>query len=581
MSYTDVFGGELLFPSQLSYLAITTAVDVTLQWPTEQQITGGNVVADVMDIDATAGGLNIDMPDARNTSTGNKATFNNVGSNVFTVRDNTGGTIQSVQPGEQWVVVLTDNSTQAGLWSTFQLGGNAATQASASALAGAGLRANGQMLDQIIDSDVEASTPITVVDGDRAKCLIYTGGAGQADLPSAGTVGNNWFFMLRNSGSGTLNIVPPSGNIDGSSNINLDPNSSTFIFTDGTDYFTIGLTAASTIAFDFVSIPIPGSGDFVLSGANLNRIAYRFTGALTGDRKVVVPDTTQQYWCDNQTTGAFVLSIGTNAQGSPPTLDPGTTAIFYANAVEVIDAVNAVSVSFPILISQGGTGATNAADARTNLDVPQTADVVPVTRLVDSGAGMTGGGALSGDLTLDIGQGDGIAVNADDIEVDIPSLTQAAEFNYDNDDFMIFDSSAGALRKVRGNVFASRMVMLASPVVISTGGDDVWTTITDASLTGPDASIAIIRGWAQIAPTASAFAQQVMHLRETGSAIAKATSNRFVAASAEDSGGLGASSDTNDAFVSLNANNQFDILQDQVGVGTQAHQAWIIGYVIN
>ena len=367
MAFTDVFGGELLFPSQLSYLQITTAVDVTLQWPREQQIEGQNVVADFLDISTTAPALNIDMPDARNTSTGNKTTVNNIGGNDFSVRDATGGVIQFVGTGEQWVLVLTDNSTEAGIWSAFQLGA-ATTLASASALAGAGLQANGfGLLEQIIDSDVEASTPITVVDGDRAKCLIYTGGAGQADLPSAGTVGNNWFFMLRNSGSGTLNIVPPSGSIDGASNINLDPNGSTFIFTDGTDYFTIGLTVASTIAFDFVSIPIPGSGDFVLSGANLNRIAYRFTGALTGNRKVVVPDTTQQYWCDNQTTGAFVLSIATAAQAAPPTLDAGTTAIFYCNSTEVIDAVNAVSVSFPILVSQGGTSANNAPDALVNL----------------------------------------------------------------------------------------------------------------------------------------------------------------------------------------------------------------------
>lgn len=359
MAFTDVFGGELIFPSQLSYLSITTAVDVTLQWPTEQQITGSNVVADFIDVDTTVASLNIDFPSALVTGTGNKATINNVGANTFTVRDNTGGTIQSIAPGETWVIVLRDNTTIAGLWRTFQMGASVAV-ASASALAGAGIKAIGVLLNQQIDSDVEASTPITVVDGDRAKCLIYTAGAGVADLPSAGTVGNDWFFMLRNSGSGTLAVTPPSGSIDGSSSINLDPNDSAFIFTDGTDYFTVGLSTGSTIAFDFVSLPIPGSGDFVLSGANLNRISYRFTGALTGNRKVVVPDTTQQYWCDNQTTGAFVLSIGTAAQALPPTLDAGTTAIFYCDSTDVIDAVNAVSVSFPILISQGGTGQSTA-----------------------------------------------------------------------------------------------------------------------------------------------------------------------------------------------------------------------------
>jgi len=395
MGYTDVFGGELIFPSRISYLALTTAVDITLQWPTEQQITGGNVVADVMDVTTTVPSLNVDMPDARNTSEGNKTTINNVGGQSFTVRDNTGGTIQSVAPGEQWVLVLTSNLTIAGTWTTFQLGANVAV-ASASALAGAGIKAIGVLLNQQIDSDEEAATPITVVEGDRAKCLIYVAGAGQADLPGAGTVGNDWFFMLRNSGSGTLAVVPSSGTIDGSSSINLDPNDSAFIFTDGINWFTIGLSTGSTIAFDFVSLPIPGSGDFVLSGANLNRISYRFTGALTGNRKVVVPNTTQQYWCDNQTTGAFVLTIGTAAQAVPPVLNPNTTSIVYCDSTDVIDAVSQVSVMFPITVAEGGTGATTAPGAIANLGAA--ADTIDLI----AGDGMLGGGDLSGpDRTFD------------------------------------------------------------------------------------------------------------------------------------------------------------------------------------
>ena len=395
MSYTDVFGGELIFPSQLSYLRITTAVDITLQWPTEQQITGDNVVADFLDIDATVAALSIDMPDARNASTGNKTTINNIGANDFTVRDATGGVIQFVGTGQQWVIVLTDNSTEAGIWSAFQLGA-ATTFASAAALAGAGLQADGfGLLEQIIDSDVEAVTPFNVVDGDRAKCLIYTAGAGTCNLPSPGAVANNWFFMLRNSGSGTLNVVPGAGSIDGSPSLNLDPDSSTFIFTDGADFYTIGLTASSVIAFDFVSLPVPGSGDFILSGANLDRISYRFTGALTGNRRIIVPNTTQQYWVDNQTTGAFTLEV-TTAAGSGQTIPQGQSAIVYCDATDVINAVSSTSVVFPITIGQGGTSATTAAGARTNLNAAF--DGILINTLANSG--LSGGGDLTADRTL-------------------------------------------------------------------------------------------------------------------------------------------------------------------------------------
>jgi hypothetical protein len=399
MSYTDVFGGELIFPSQLSYLQVTTAVDITLQWPTEQQITGNNIVADFLDIDATVAALSIDMPDARNASTGNKATINNIGANAFTMRDATGGVIQFVGTGQQWVLVLTDNSTEAGVWSAFQLGA-ATTFASAAALAGAGLQADGfGMLEQIMDSDVEAATPFTVVDGDRAKVLIYTAGAGTCNLPSPGAVANNWFFMLRNSGSGTLNIVPGAGNIDGSPSLNLDPNSSTFIFTDGANFFTVGLTASSVIAFDFVSIAVPGSGDFILSGANLDRISYRFTGALTGNRRIVVPNTTQQYWVDNQTTGAFTLEIDT-AAGAGQIIPQGQSAIVYCDTVDVINAVSSTSVVFPITIGQGGTGATTAAGALTNLGAA--ADTIEIQTAANSG--LSGGGDLTANraITLDV-----------------------------------------------------------------------------------------------------------------------------------------------------------------------------------
>jgi hypothetical protein len=125
---------------------------------------------------------------------------------------------------------------------------------------------------------------------------------------------------------------------------------------------------------------------------------------------------------------------------------------------------------------------------------------------------------------------------------------------------------------------AQKFVMV-TPISISFGGDDTWATISDATLAAANATHALIKCYASIAPTASALATQVIHLRETGSAIAKATSNRAVEARAEDSSGLGAGSDTNDAWVKLNANEDFDILQDQTGTGTAINQAWIIGYM--
>ena len=484
MSYTDVFGGNLIFPSRVSYLALTTAIDVALQWPTEQQITGQDVVADIIDVDATAPGLNIDMPDAQIASTGNKVTFNNVGANAYLVRDITGGTIQTVQPGEQWVLSLTNNLTHAGLWTTFQLGAQVAV-ASASALAGAGIKAIGVLLNQKIDSDVQAATPFTLVDGDRASCQIYTAGAGICNLPAAGTVGNDWFVMIRNSGSGTLAIVPMAGLIDGSPNINLDPNGSTFIFTDGVNWFTVGLTVASTIAFDFVSIPVPGSGDFVLSGANLNRISYRFTGALTGNRRIVVPNTTQQYWVDNQTSGAFTLSISTVAQAGPPSVNPGDTVIFYCDATDVINAVNTAAIALPVLISQGGTSATTAPNALLNLGAAASALVLT------AGDGLVGGGDLTAPraFAFDLAS---ITVGVPDLAADffVFQDTDAADVNR-----KALLSSLGITIEEEGAplaTVASTLNFVGAGVVASGGGATKTITIDLVPVSG--AASRLLRG---------------------------------------------------------------------------------------
>jgi hypothetical protein len=274
--------------------------------------------------------------------------------------------------------------------------------------------------------------------------------------------------MLRNAGSGTLNIVPPSGTIDGATDLNLSPNGSTFIFTDGSDFFTVGLTVASNIAFDFVSLPVPGSGDFILSGANLNRIAYRFTGALTGARNIVVPNTTQQYWCDRQTTGSFAFTVATSGQASPPAIDEGESIILYCDGTDVVNAVSSTAIVLPLSVLQGGTGATTAAGAQANLSVP------PITRDMIAGVGLTGGGTLAADRTFDVDgssnftidhsgvdllAGTGIdATGLGDITVDRTiNLDTASNLNVDHS-AVVLSAGTGISAAGLGDITASRTI---------------------------------------------------------------------------------------------------------------------------
>jgi len=426
MSYSEVFGGGSINPAQRTYLPLVTAIDVVLQWPIEQQIGGDNVAADIIDINATAPGLNIDFSDARQVSDGFTSLMTNIGAQTVTIRDSAGGTIISLAPGEAWFIYLTDNSAIAGVWRTFQLGATVSV-ANASALAGAGLKAIATTLNRTIPPTLTAVTPVNWADADRAQFTVWTGGVGVLNLPGAGAVGADWFSMVRNGGSGDLTITPAAGTIDDAATLVMAPGTSAIVVTDGANFFTIGLGTSTVGTFDFVQIDVSGVGNFVLSGVQLNRISYRFTGLLTGNRNIVVPNTVQQYWVDNRTNGAFQLLVNTAAQITPVEVLQNNRSIFYCDGVDVLDA-DTGTLTPPISIGQGGTGAVTAPLALSNLGA------VPITRNINTAAnsGLGGGGDLSADRSF---------------VVDVDNTLTELVVNAVADTMQFYDDSAVGTRK--------------------------------------------------------------------------------------------------------------------------------------
>lgn len=162
-----------------------------------------------------------------------------------------------------------------------------------------------------------------------------------------------------------------------------------------------------------------------------------------------------------------------------------------------------------------------------------------------------------------------------------PELTAEGQVwvRSDTPNTLMFTDDAGTDFVVGGALAAATTFVMVTPVSISLGADDVWATISNAALATAGATHALIKTFCQVAPTASAFATQVIHLRETGSAIVKANSNRACMAGEEDSSALGIGTDTNDAWVELDGNQDFDILQDPTGTATTIAEAWIVGYM--
>lgn len=373
-TYTNTFGGTNIYPSDVSYRSITLTADQTLDWPLETAPTN-NIAATIIDVNATAGGLSILMPDATEAGNGQTVLFNNVGANTFTVKTNTGVQICAPTSGSTFQIYLTDNSTISGTWRSFQFGA-AASAANAASLAGLGIKAIATTLNQSIDVSTFNSN-YTAGSPDRAKAYVWTGGAGTLTLTAAGTLGNDWFLQVHNGGTGDLTIDPNSSEtINGAATLTLSPNDSCIVITDGTQFWTIGLGKSSVYAFTVLQIDVSGSGNYTLSAVELNRTAYIFTGTLTGNRDIIVPTAAQQYWVSNQTTGAYTFGIRTSSQPSPGvTVVQGARAILYCDGTDVVDA-DTSTISTPVAISQGGTGATTASAARTNLGATAIGDAV-------------------------------------------------------------------------------------------------------------------------------------------------------------------------------------------------------------
>ena len=203
-TYVNPFSGQTIQPSQVGYEQLTIATNTELQWP----VNGNNslVVANIIEVTATTGGLELIMPAATQVSTGQSVLIKNIGSNTFTVVDNSGGTIIAIASGIAEYIYITDNTTVAGSWETVTFGAGTSS-ANASALAGYGLKAISTTLNQSYPLASYYSN-YTLTQADRAKFLVWNSGVGQFTLPVAADVGNDWFCMIRNGGSGILTIQP-------------------------------------------------------------------------------------------------------------------------------------------------------------------------------------------------------------------------------------------------------------------------------------------------------------------------------------------------------------------------------------
>ena len=306
----------------------------------------------------TLDSFTLDMPPANQASVGIDALFRNVGSYSFEVRDYDGATIVTIAAGEAKYIYLTDNATEAGTWGLIAFGVGT-SNVDAATLAGFGLKAISNTLNAANEVNTFGSN-YTALDTDRASTYVWTGGAGSLTLTSAVTLGNDWYMMVRNGGTGTLTIAPSGGDqINGAATISLQPADSCVLCCSGLAFFTVGL--GRNVQFNFTQLTkAVVSGSYTLTAAEAANTIQKYTGTLSGNVTVVLPQTVQIYYITNQTNGGgpgYQITFTTAGGGSTAIIPASQQVILLCDSINLLNASTIAAGALNISLADGTVGA--------------------------------------------------------------------------------------------------------------------------------------------------------------------------------------------------------------------------------
>ena len=354
MSYNSPFTGNVIQPTDVSYREISIAnTNLQLAWPINGTTTD-DAAARIMEV-TTTGVSELWMPPANQASVGQDALIRNIGGEDFDVMDFAGiNTIVTVLAGEAQYIYITDNGTEEGTWGIIAFG-IGSSGADAATLAGYGLVAIGQTLNQS-QPVTTFSSNYTAVFADLANAYVWTGGAGTLTLTSASTLGNSWFMLLRNAGTGSLTVAGSGGQlINGSTSIALQPTDSCILVCSGTAFYTVGLGKSTQFAFTQLTKAVT-TGTYTLTAAEAANVVQKYTGTLTGNVTIIVPPTVQVYYIQNATVGGasnYTVTLTTNAGGSNATIASNQQATLICDSVNLVNANTVLAGSSSIGLIDG------------------------------------------------------------------------------------------------------------------------------------------------------------------------------------------------------------------------------------
>lgn len=338
-NYTDVFGSYTLPPSEYGYRSLAITTDTTLVWPYNAD-SGADAVAKIIDISCNSGNV-ITLPDARDVSVGEDFLVRNIGSNTLQVKNAGGVLVATVAVGAASYFYLTDNTTLSGVFGVIGFGIGTSTVDAAS-LVGYGVKAIGASLNQAHPT-VPTNSGLLLDATYRSKLVIFTGGTGTFTLDSVSTLGDDYFVMFRNDGTGTATIDPSGSQlVDGQVTMQVQPGESLMLICTGSAWYSVGYGRSTLYQFTQLTKDVSAGGTITLSAAEAANKLITFIGNPSGAVTVIAPSIVAVYYTYSNISTAQTVTFKT-AAGSGVGISQGARIITLCDGTNMLSAQSAVA----------------------------------------------------------------------------------------------------------------------------------------------------------------------------------------------------------------------------------------------
>jgi len=347
MSYTNVFSEDSLPPSDVGLAIYSITSNATFSWPSyisQDSLT----LASIVELSGTDD-FSLTLPPAEQVSVGEPVLFLNAGTTTFSIKDQLGIEVLSLVPGASYLVYVKDNTTAAGVWGSIAYGAGV-SEATAGSLAGNGLKALSNKLAAEVTA-VTLNSNYTLLDTNRAKVLLFNGGATTLTLAAINELSSNFFCHIKNNGTGTLVLSPSGGNlIDGAASLTIQPAESCILMNDNAgSWVTVGLGRSTVYQYSNLTLDVSAGGTFTLTSAQAANKLLTFTGNPAAGVIIVVPAIVSIYYVANNLSTPYTVQIKT-ASDSGTLVDQSQRAVILCDSASVTSAQTAPTTSIQSLL---------------------------------------------------------------------------------------------------------------------------------------------------------------------------------------------------------------------------------------